>query len=78
MIAKTMQIAIFAAFHFTTLEEYYSGHLYLPPLNGVSDGSIFLIGLSFYTGYYGNNMWATPIYDGTWLNIAGVTYLTVG
>ena len=34
-------------FHFTTMEEYYTGGLFLGPFNGVSDGSILL-----YTFYY--------------------------
>jgi hypothetical protein len=46
--------------------------------NGVSDGSIFIILASLYTAYHGNNMWATPVCDGSWLNIDGITILTVG
>lgn len=30
------------------------------------------------TGYYGNNFWATPVVDGGWLNLDGVTMLTYG
>lgn len=78
MIAKIMLVSVMTAFHFVTLEEYYSGFLYLPPFNGVSDGSIPIILLSILTGYYGNNMWATPLMDGTWLNFEGVTVLTYG
>jgi hypothetical protein len=77
-IAKIMMICIYSAFHFVTLEEYYSGYLYLPIFNGVSDGSIAIVALSFATGFVGNNIWATPLYDGTWLNIDGVTVLTLG
>ena len=54
MLAKTMQIgnnqlmnwvmvSTYASFHFATLEEYYTGILYLPPLNPVSEGSVFMI-----------------------------------
>lgn len=77
-IAKIFMISVFSAFHFVTLEEYYSGYLYLPIFNGVSDGSIFLIALSIFTGLVGNNYWATPWIDGRWLNIDGVTTLTYG
>ena len=77
-IAKIMMIGIYSAFHFVTLEEYYSGYLYLPIFNGVSDGSIAIVALSFATGFVGNNIWATPLVDGTWLNIDGVTVLTLG
>lgn len=77
-IAKLMQVGVYSAFYFGTLEEYYVGHLHLPIFNGVSDGSIALILLSILTGYCGNNMFATPYYDGTWLKIEGVTVLTYG
>jgi hypothetical protein len=73
-----MLVCIYSAFHFVTLEEYYSGYLYLPIFNGVSDGSIVIVLLSFFTAYYGNNFWATPYIDGTWLGIDGVTILTYG
>lgn len=77
-ISKIMLFSVMSAFHMVTLEEYYSGFLYLPPLNGVSDGSIAIVLLSFITGYTGNNYWATPLIDGTWLGLNGVTVLTLG
>jgi len=43
-------VSVYAAFHFATLEEYYTGTLYLPPLNGVSDGSIVIILATFISG----------------------------
>jgi hypothetical protein len=73
-----MICCIYSAFHFVTLEEYYSGYLYLPIFNPVSDGSIAIILLDLYTAYHGNNFWATPYCDGTWLNMDGVTILTYG
>lgn len=78
LIAKIMMMCVYSAFHFVTLEEYYSGYLYLPIFNGVSDGSIAIVGLSFLTATVGNNVWATPVIDGTWLKIDGVTELTIG
>ena len=67
-----------AAFHFSTLEEYYIGTLKLPVCNAVSDGSIFLIIMYLITGIFGNGIWVVPICDGTWLNIEGITDLTLG
>ena len=42
------------AFYFSTLEEYYTGGLYLGIGNGVTDGSALIIGLFIYCGIYGN------------------------
>ena len=44
-------------FYFATLEEYYSGGLFLPVCNGVTDGSVPLIGVYFFTAYVGNDWW---------------------
>lgn len=41
------------AFHFGTLEEYYLGILELPAFNGVSDGSIIVIGFFLVAGIIG-------------------------
>lgn len=73
-------VGVYSAFHFTTLEEYYCGTLYLGPLNGVSDGSFFIIVATFVTGFFGNNYWATPVIEieGTWMAINGVPSLTYG
>ncbi len=65
--AVIMSVGIYSAFHFATLEEYYTGTLYLPPMNGVSDGSFIIIIASIITGCFGNNFWLTPICDGSWL-----------
>jgi hypothetical protein len=78
LIGQIAIVSIYAAFHFVTLEEYYSGFLYMPLGNPVSDGSIVLIGVCIFSGIVGNNFWATPWIDGTWLNITGVTTLTYG
>ena len=67
-----------AAFHFTTLEEFYVGTLALPVCNAVSDGSILIIILYLVTGITGNEIWATEIVDGSWMNIKGITELTLG
>ena len=63
LTAYVFMIGLYSAFHFTTLEEYYTGTLYLGPCNGVSDGSFVIVVASFITGIVGNNFWATPIYE---------------
>lgn len=79
MIPKLLQVCIYSAFYFVTLEEYYSGFMYFPPFNGISDGSVGIIALSFYTWHKGgSNFWATPCVDGRWLNFEGVEVLTMG
>jgi len=71
VIAKCMQtgnsvamdlllIATLSSFHFCTLEEYYTGGLFLPPFNAISDGSIGFIGLFIYCGLFGNE-WSQEI-----------------
>lgn len=62
-------VTIYAAFHFATLEEYYTGTLYLPPLNGVSDGSIVIIIATFISGCTTNALWASEVLDGSWLHL---------
>lgn len=80
IISYIFFVGIYSAFHFTTLEEYYSGMLYLGPLNGISDGSFFIIVASFISGLFGNNFWATPFFEieNTWMAINGVPILTYG
>ena len=46
-----------ASFHFCTLEEYYTGGLFLGPMNGVTDGSVGIIILFLIMGFTGNNIW---------------------
>ena len=66
------------SFHFATLEEYYVGTLDLPPLNGVSDGSIPIIIFFFVSGVMGTEKWALNVRPGDWLHIEGIKTLTVG
>ncbi len=40
-------------FYYPTIEQNYLGGLFLPCLNGVSDGSILIIGQNFLTGIMG-------------------------
>ena len=42
------------AFYFSTLEEYYTGGLYLGIGNGVTDGSALIIGFFIFCGINGN------------------------
>ncbi|CDW83660.1 UNKNOWN [Stylonychia lemnae] len=50
-------VAITQAFHFSTLEEYYVGGLFLGVGNGVTDGSIVLIGVVTLCGVFGQSFW---------------------
>ncbi len=77
-LSYAMVVCSLAAFHFTTLEEYYVGTLKLPICNAVSDGSILIIGMYIVTGALTNDFWAMTICDGTWLNTEGITELTLG
>eukprot|EP00352_Strombidinopsis_acuminata_P002918 CAMPEP_0176385838 /NCGR_PEP_ID=MMETSP0126-20121128/35464_1 /TAXON_ID=141414 ORGANISM="Strombidinopsis acuminatum, Strain SPMC142" /NCGR_SAMPLE_ID=MMETSP0126 /ASSEMBLY_ACC=CAM_ASM_000229 /LENGTH=84 /DNA_ID=CAMNT_0017752427 /DNA_START=470 /DNA_END=724 /DNA_ORIENTATION=+ len=67
-----------AAFHLPTLEEYYSGTLYLPPINGVGEGSVFAMILYLITGFTGSGLWATELFSGTWTGIAGLETICLG
>ena len=53
-------IATLSSFHFCTLEEYYTGGLFLPPFNAISDGSFAFISLFIYCGLFGNE-WSQEI-----------------
>lgn len=48
-------------FYFATLEEFYTGALYLPIGNGITDGSLFLIALSFLIGALGSQPFTTQL-----------------
>ena len=50
-----------ASFHFSTLEEYYTGGLFLGPGNGISDGSFGVISIFIVLGIYGNDWVLKPI-----------------
>lgn len=47
-------IASTQSFYFATLEEYYTGGLYLGVGNGVTDGSVLIMGIFIYCGLVGN------------------------
>ena len=53
------QIVAVAPFYFVTLEQYYTGEMYFPPVNPVDDGfNVYVIG-SMLTGIFGAvNIWA--------------------
>ena len=53
-----------ASFHFCTLEEYYTGGLFLGRFNGVTDGSVGVITLFIVMGFTGNDFWNTIVGDG--------------
>ncbi len=47
-----------SAFHYSILEEYYTGGLFLGLFNGVTDGSVLMIGLNLYMGFFGTQIFA--------------------
>jgi ethanolaminephosphotransferase len=51
-----------ASFHFSTLEEYYTGGLYLGPFNGISDGSLAIYVFFFTMGIFGNNYFTIKVF----------------
>ena len=54
-------VGLTQAFYFSTLEEYYTGGLFLGLLNGVTDGSILVCGLFIFTGICGNDMYRETV-----------------
>ena len=65
-------------FNFATLEEYYTGSLDLPPMNGVSDGSVLIIGLYLAIGIVGSDKMALNVRPGDWMHIEGIKSMTPG
>ena len=72
MYARVMQIgdnnvvmlallAVSQSFHFSTLEEYYTGGLFLGIGNGVTDASIILIGVFIYCGIAGSDFFTGTV-----------------
>mmetsp|Transcript_2181 Transcript_2181/g.2655 ORF Transcript_2181/g.2655 Transcript_2181/m.2655 type:complete len:443 (-) Transcript_2181:334-1662(-) len=61
-------------FYIATWEEYYTGKLVLPFINGPSDGLFYGAILSFVTCFYGTEFWmSTSLYDNylsTWLQLS--------
>ena len=46
-------------FYFATIEQYYTGELNLPIINGVDDGSLGYIAVGFISAVYGCSWWKT-------------------
>ena len=65
-------------FNFATLEEYYTGSRDLPPMNGVSDGSVLIIGLYLALGIVGSDKMALNVRPGEWMHIEGIKSMTPG
>jgi len=72
-------VAITQSFHFSTLEEYYVGGLFLGVGNGVTDGSGLLIGLIAFSGAVGQEFWrfmySFTIYEHTYYLRASHVFL---
>lgn len=43
------------------IEQFYTGEINFPEINGVDEGSLAISLISFLTGYYGNEMWNTKL-----------------
>jgi hypothetical protein len=54
-------LAVTQVFYFCTLEEYYTGGLFLPLGNGVTDGSVVFIALFMMCGIAGNDIFLYQI-----------------
>jgi len=52
-----------ASFHFSTLEEYYTGGLFLGKFNAISDGSFVYISFNICMAIIGNNFWKYPVFN---------------
>lgn len=48
-----IMVALFP-FYFVTMEQYYTGEMNFPPINGVDEGSIVITGLAIITAFTGN------------------------
>lgn len=77
-VSTAFIVAEFANFYLATLSEYYTGRLILPYFNGVSDGSLAIVSLSFIVGIVGNDFFTQSIVDLSILNWTGITDLTMG
>ena len=48
------QIVAVAPFYFVTLEQYYTGEMNFPEINGVEEGSLVILACAILSGFYGN------------------------
>lgn len=44
-------------FYSTTIEEYYTNKMFLPKINGASEGCFLISLLMFFSGYVGPKWW---------------------
>lgn len=51
----------YTSFHFSTLEQYYTGGLFLGPFNGITDGSGLILLLFLIMTIAGNDFWRIPV-----------------
>jgi len=58
-LSPLLYVFMTTGFFFNTLEEYYTGSLDLPILNGVSDGCVLIYAIGIITGLYGTQVWHT-------------------
>lgn len=74
-------LAVTQSFHFTCLEQYYTGGLFLGVINGVTDGSLLIVGVFIYLGMFGNSLF-THIYSfymgNTFVSYSGAQLFILG
>lgn len=74
-----MMVVSTLPFYYATIEQYYTGELILPEINGVDDGSIAYIMMCFYTAYAGTQVWKTKVnvFDMFEMSYLDILYLTI-
>jgi ethanolaminephosphotransferase len=57
-----IQLIAVVPFYFVTLEQYYTGEMNFPEINGVEEGSLAMMALCLASGWYGNvELWTQTI-----------------
>jgi len=71
-----MAVSSLSTFYAATWEEYYTGELILPEINGPNEGVIIVAGMHVITGLFGPSMWLKTIdlFGGFQLNTAAVIF----
>jgi hypothetical protein len=63
-------------FYYVLLEQYYTGEMNFPAINGVDEGTLVYVMLTFVSGYYGSEeFWTTNKWGNLPLNQAVTGFL---
>lgn len=71
----TMLIGPYALFYISTWEEYYTGQLIMPIMNGPNEGLLGAVFVSLVSYWYGPAFWHT---DSWWISTAGPVLAALG